>query len=74
MYLPLVVSSTCHFCVTIFVELNYGRHKSTFTFFEVVKSLTWVSHVVFAAFFALIFNTRLPITIVEMLLLSNRVK
>ena len=73
-YLPLVDSYMWHFRITIFVALNSSRQKSTFTFFEVVKFLAWISHVVFYASFVLSFDVSLPIKIAEMLLLSNRIR
>ena len=65
---------TCHFHVTIFVALNSVKKKFTLTFFEVVNFPVWVSHIVFDAYFDLSFDVILPITIVELLLLSNRIR
>ena len=62
-----------HLHVTILVVLNYGKRKSTFTFFEVVTFPAWVSHIFFSVPFDLSFDVRLPITIFEMLPLSNRI-
>ena len=61
----------CHFRITIFVALNSGRQKFTFTFFGVVNFPAWVSHIVYDACFVLSFDISLPITIVKLLLLSN---
>ena len=44
-----------------------------FTFLEDVNFLAWVFHIVVSDCFCLIFDVRLPITIVEMLLMSNRI-
>ena len=72
-YLLLVDSSMWHFHVTIFVALKSGTKNSTFTFSEVVNFLAWVSYIVFADYFDLIFDVSLPITIVELIPLSNRI-
>ena len=65
---------TWHIHETILVALNYGRHKSTFTFFEVLKLPAWISHVViYDDFFCLSFDASLTITIVKLLQLSNRI-
>ena len=46
-----------------------------FTFFEVVNFPDWVFHVVVSVgFFYLIFDVSLPITIVEILPLSNMIR
>ena len=73
-YILLVDSSMWNFHVTIFVALNSGKKNSTFTFSEVVNFLAWVSYIVFADYFDLIFDVSLPITIVELILLSNRIR
>ena len=74
LYLTLVVSSMCHFHITVFVALNSGRQKFTFTFFEVMNFPAWFSHIVFAASFALSFYISLPIKNFELLLLFNRIR
>ena len=73
-YIPLVDLSMCHFHVTICVALNSGKQKSTFTFFEVVNFPAWVFHVVFYDYFVLDFEISLPITIFEMIPLSNSIQ
>ena len=52
----------CNFHVTIFVALNFGRHKSMFTFFEDVKFSAWVSPIVSDIYFVLSFYVSLPVT------------
>ena len=74
LYLPVVELSTWHLHVTIFFALNSGNQKSTFTFFEFVTFLAWVSHVVSTVSFDLSFDVSLPITIVELIPLSNRIQ
>ena len=72
-YILLVDLSTWHFHITILVALKSGKKKSTFTFFEVVNFPAWVSHVFVFAFY-LSFDFSLPITIVELFLMSNRIR
>ena len=72
-YLPLVYLLTWHFHVTILVVLNSGKQKSIFTFFEVLNFPDWIYHIVFSVYFYLIFYVSLPITIIELLPLSNRI-
>ena len=64
-------SSTWHFQITIFVALNSGNKKSTFTFFEVINFPDWVYHKFYYVSYSLRFDSSIPITTVEMLLLSN---
>ena len=57
----------------MFFALNYCRQNYTFTFSEVVNIPDWVFHVViFGDIFCLIFEIRLPITIVDLLPLYNK--
>ena len=70
-YLLLVDSSTWNFHATNFVALNSGNQKSIVSFFELVNFPAWVSHVVFSVYFYLSFDVSLPITIVELIPLSN---
>ena len=74
MYLLLLDLSTWHFHVTIFVALNSSKKRSTFTFFEAANLPDWVSYVVSAVYFDLSFDVSLPITIVELIPLSNRIR
>ena len=60
-----------NFHVTIFVALKSGRQKLMFTLFEAVNVSDWVSHVFSAVSFVLSFDVSLPVTIVELLPLSN---
>ena len=55
----------------IFVALNSGIQKYIITFFEVVNFLDWVSRIVSSVSFALSFDVRLLVTIVELIPLSN---
>ena len=73
-YLLLVDLATWYFHDTILVALNYGRQKSTFTFFEVVNFPAWVSHVFYVGCFGLRFYVILPIIIVELIPRSNRIQ
>ena len=73
-YLPVVDLSTWHFHVMIFVALNYGKKIYMFTFFEVVNFPAWVPHIVCIVSFDLRFEVSLPITIMELLPLSNIVR
>ena len=73
-YLPLVDSSTWYFHVTILVQLNSGKKQSIFTFFKAVNFPFWVSQIFFAASFYLSFDIRLPITIFELLPMSNIIR
>ena len=73
-YLLLVELSTWHFHDTILVALNSGKQNSMFAFCEVVNFPAWVSHVVSVEFFGLNFYVSLPITVVELLPLSNRIR
>ena len=73
LYLPLVNFLTWHFHVNIFVALNSGKQKSTFTLFYFVNFRAWVSHIVFAVSFYLSFDVRLTNIIVEMIPMSNRI-
>ena len=73
-YLFLLELSTWHFHDTILVALNSGRQKSTFVILEVMKFSAWISHVAVADYFCLIFDVRLPITIVEIHLLSHKIQ
>ena len=73
-YLSLVDSHTLNFYVKIFVALNSGRQKSTFTFFEVVNFPDWVSHIVSAVSFVISFDVILPVSTVELLPLFNIIR
>ena len=70
-YLPLVYSSLWYFHITVFVALNSVKQKFIVTFFDVVKFLPWVSQLVSAVSFYLSFDIILPITIIEIIPLSN---
>ena len=72
--LPLVNSSTWHIHVTIFGALNSVRHTYTFNFFEVVNLIAWFSYIVSSVYFVLSFDVSLPVTIVELILLANRIR
>ena len=67
-YLPLVDLSIWHFHVTIFFALKSGKKKYTFSFFEVVNFLAWISRVVSNVYFVFCFDISL------MLPLSNRIR
>ena len=73
-YLLFVYLLTWHFHLTILVALNSSKKKFIFTFFEVVNSPAWFSHMVLADSFHLSFDVSLTITMVELLLLSNIIR
>ena len=73
-YLPLLDLLTWHFHVTIFVALNSGYQNFTFILFEVVNLPASVYHIFFVTSFYLRFEVSLPVTIVELLLLPNRIQ
>ena len=72
LYLPVADLSTLHLHVTIFVALNDGNQKSTFTFFVVVNFLDMVFHIDSTVFY-LNFNVSIPITMVELLPMFNSI-
>ena len=67
-------SLTWYFNITILFALNSCKKKSMFTFFEVVNFADWVSYIVFAVSFDLIFFVSFLITIFEPLPLSNIIR
>ena len=56
-----------------FRRTKLRQAKVYVTFFEVVNFPSLVSHIVFTVSFGLIFNVSLPIKIVKLLPLSNRI-
>ena len=54
--------------------MDYGRQKSTFEISFIVKFTDWSFHVVVVEFLHLSFYFILFITIVELLLMNNRIR